>query len=219
MEQANLLIVDSCGERASLALFGGDSLLAEQTLEERTASSTLLGAVRSTLQQRGLALGELSALGVVSGPGSFTGVRVGIALIKGLSEAAALPVAAVSRLAVLAEAAGLQDGFAVLGAGRDQVYLREIGGTADSRERLASWAELTLLAKGREVAVTTPEEQARVQLAGATARLVELRARHGVRSVRSCLADGGSDVAALDANYVRDERAIYASAASTSLAR
>ena len=53
-------------------------------------------AIRRLLEARGWKLGELSAVVVVHGPGSFTGVRVGLSAAKGLSEAASIPLIAVS---------------------------------------------------------------------------------------------------------------------------
>ncbi len=75
----------------------------------------------------GGSLAELDAVGVVGGPGSFTGVRSGMAVAKGFCEAAALRLAVVSRLEVLADAAALKDGLAVLDAGRGELYVRDAG--------------------------------------------------------------------------------------------
>ena len=86
---------------------------------EAEGSEDLEGAVEGA----GWKLGELAAIAVVSGPGSFTGVRVGVSAAKGLSEAGGVPLIAVSRLALLAAASGTAGlVHAVLDAGRGEFY-------------------------------------------------------------------------------------------------
>ena len=206
---AVLLLLDTCSERASLALFRGEKLVSEAYLEERTASSALLCALRSNLAASELTVRDLSGVGVVSGPGSFTGVRVGLALAKGLCEAAALPFAAVSRLAVLAEAAGLRDGLALLDAGRGQVYAREVGRADSGREWLTDAEALRSEARGRPLAVTATKLAELLAPEVTEVKVVELSARHAFGAVRRCLAHGGTEIALADANYVRNEGAIY----------
>ena len=212
-----LLVIDTCAEQASLALLRGEVLLEERWLEERRASVTLLSEVRGMLEAHGLKLSELAGVGVVNGPGSFTGIRVGLATAKGLCEAAGVPLAAVSRLEALAEAAGLRNGFALLSAGRDQVFVRGIGdrseGMRQAKEWLADRAEVVEAVQGRDVAVATPELQEQMAGAAAHVHLVELSARYAMAAVARCLAAGGSNLARTDANYVRSEEAIYAAKA------
>ena len=203
-----VLVLDTCGERASVALFRGDEVLGEEELAERSASAALLGGLRGLLAEADVRLGELAGIGVVNGPGSFTGVRVGLAVAKGLCEASGVKLAAVSRLSVLGDAAGLRDGFAVLSAGRDQVYVRELGGDAAGREWMTSFAALQEVAARRDLAVTNAEVGSRLTGA-ARVHVVELFARHALGRVRACLEQGGSDPATTDANYVRNEEAIY----------
>src|SRR5438094_5441965 len=80
----SLLLIDTCGEHGSLALFRGEALASEVFLPERTASAGLLGAIREVLGAGGLRLRDLAGVGVVNGPGSFTGLRVGLAVVQGL---------------------------------------------------------------------------------------------------------------------------------------
>ncbi len=212
--EACLLVLDTCGERASLALFRGEQLLEEQVLAERVASAAILGVLRSSLDRNALKLRDLEAVGVVSGPGSFTGVRIGLALAKGFCESMNIPLAAVSRLAVLAEAAGLEyraleRGFALLGAGRDQVYAREVHPEAASEEVLANLMALEPMLAEADVAVVSSELATRLTGHAREVRLVDLSARHAIRAVRCSLNAGGSDLAHVDANYVRNEEAIY----------
>ena len=207
----SLLVMDTCGERGSVALFRGEQLLAEEILPERTASAALLGALRAVLAIAGVPIGDLAGVGVVNGPGSFTGVRVGLAVAKGLCEARGVALAAVSRLAVLAEAGRLQEGYAVLRAGRDQLYVRAVGGGPGDGlawERLMSVTDF--LAAAGSADVVYAEAEVGPMLGGCSgARLVVITAGDAVGLVRECLCHGGSDLAAVDANYVRDEGAIY----------
>ena len=153
----------------------------------------LLGAV-------GCHVSELQMVGVVRGPGSFTGVRVGVAAAKGLCEAVGAAMIAVSRMEVVA-ALGRAGAVAVLDAGRGEFYVRD-----GDVERLMTLAEVTALLAGREAVVV----EARV----AEALGVGLREMDAMAAVPIVMARwrGGdmSDVTTVDANYVRGERDIYA---------
>lgn len=206
-----VLILDTCSERASVALVRGEgSLVAEHLLEARAASASLLGAVRTLLSEAGRGVADLAGVGVVHGPGSFTGVRVGLAFAKGFCEVADLPLAAVSRLKVLAEADGTAGAAAVM-AGRDQVYLRLQQGEGAS-ERLMRDEDLFTLLGGDLIVVDSRELASRLAPFGPV-RWVERTAQHAAGAVLEDLACGGSDLATLDANYVRDESTIYPKAA------
>ncbi len=108
-EAAFLLSIDTCGPVGSVALgrlAGRDlEVLGQTELEGRSYSTTLVAAVGELLARSGVALKDLGGIVVVNGPGSFTGVRVGLAAVKGLAEAAQIPVVAVSRLEVLSRKA------------------------------------------------------------------------------------------------------------------
>jgi tRNA threonylcarbamoyladenosine biosynthesis protein TsaB len=122
-----VLLLHTCGAEGSAAL--ADSLreepvVAMATMPGRTASERLVAVIRELVEEAGWRLAELGAVVVVSGPGSFTGVRVGLSAAKGLSDALGTPVVAVSRLALLAGAARPVEGevCAVLDAGRGEYY-------------------------------------------------------------------------------------------------
>ena len=125
-ESMLLLAIDTCGPTGSVALGRWDGqaveILGQIELEGRSYSSTLVAAVSEVLALGGVTLQEVGAIVAVSGPGSFTGVRVSLAAVKGLAEAARIPVIAVSRLEVLAAKAGVES--AALDAHRHEVYLR-----------------------------------------------------------------------------------------------
>jgi tRNA threonylcarbamoyladenosine biosynthesis protein TsaB len=152
----HLLGMDTCGPSGSVALVRCDAgrleLLDQVELPGRTYSATLVGAVREMLARRSLRLGDLAALVVVSGPGSFTGVRVGLSAAKGFAEPSGLPIVAVSRLAVLAQKAGTD--AAALDAQRGEVFLR-LPGPAEpqGRELLAAAEELAREPMPRQIAI------------------------------------------------------------------
>jgi tRNA threonylcarbamoyladenosine biosynthesis protein TsaB len=101
---AGLLVlgVDTCGPSGSVALArvfrGGLEVLGQTELAGRTYSAVLVGRVAEILEEAGLKLADVDAIVVVNGPGSFTGVRVGLSAVKGLAEPGQIPVVAVSRL-------------------------------------------------------------------------------------------------------------------------
>jgi tRNA threonylcarbamoyladenosine biosynthesis protein TsaB len=121
-----VLAIDTCGSSGSVALgrLNGHSveILGQIELEGRSYSSTLVAAVGYLLAQSGATLRDMGAIVAVNGPGSFTGVRVGLAAVKGLAESTRIPVVAVSRLEVLAANSGVPS--AALDAHRHEVFLR-----------------------------------------------------------------------------------------------
>jgi tRNA threonylcarbamoyladenosine biosynthesis protein TsaB len=210
-EKQRVLLIDTCGETAGVALCVGEQVLATEDFAAGDASAQIVAGVRRLLQKVGWELAELDAVGVVAGPGSFTGVRTGLAAGKGFCEAASLRFAAVSRLAVLADATGLADGFAMLDAGRGELYVRDI---RSGHEWLCTRDELP--AAGR---LAVAELRVAEKLAARKPLLYPLRVSDALPSVLRCLAAGGSDVAITEANYVRGEHEIYAKPASGPLQR
>ena len=98
-----VLALDTASATGSVALLDGERLIAETLLNLRaTHSERLLGQIRQVLAAAGLALTDLDLIAAVSGPGSFTGLRVGLATAKGLAHAAGLPLIGVSTLRLLA---------------------------------------------------------------------------------------------------------------------
>jgi len=126
----NLLLIDTCGATGSLALADSARPLAGATLPGRSAAERLVPTIQALVAGSGLSLGQLDAVAVVHGPGSFTGVRVGLSAAKGLCHALNLPLVAISRLAVLASLANFTNPDqssaapvrALLDAGRGEFY-------------------------------------------------------------------------------------------------
>ena len=202
-----LLLLDTVGAAPGAVLTQGDRVRASAAFPLRSASAALLGELKRMLGEVGIGLRDLSGIGVVSGPGSFTGVRTGLAVAKGLCEVTGLPLASVSRLAVLAEAAELQEGFAVLDAGRGELYVREQRRTEVAREWLAMADEFKRVAAGAPIVVA--EEKTAEQLDAVAPRLHRLSPIDLLGPVRRCLEAGGTDVALADANYVLPESEMY----------
>jgi tRNA threonylcarbamoyladenosine biosynthesis protein TsaB len=149
-----LLAVDTSGKQGSIALAScgpGDAceVIEVAELSGGTFSAELVPQIAALLAKHKFSKADIGAFAVVSGPGSFTGLRIGLAVIKGLAEVLAKPIAAVSLLQALASAAHL-DGHVVaaLDAGRNEIFLGEYevgaAGTQLTRERLATrdeWME------------------------------------------------------------------------------
>lgn len=135
-----LLLVDTCGGMATVALADGEEVLAQHSFAGRRASEDLIEVIAGLLAQCGWRLRDLDALVAVRGPGSFTGVRVGMSAVKGLSEARALPLIALSRLEVLA-ARMPQDVIAVLEASRGEVFWAQVraGRTVEQAVSARAW--------------------------------------------------------------------------------
>ncbi len=98
-----LLAIDTATQMTSLALHDGRGLLSEQTWESSNNHTVELApAIYHLLAQAGVSADALVALAVCIGPGSFTGLRIGVALAKGMASARSLPLVGVTSLDILA---------------------------------------------------------------------------------------------------------------------
>lgn len=122
-----LLLIDTCGEGGGIAIAADETLLAHRELPGRETQERLMTALEEVLAEAALSLQQLDAVAIVTGPGSFTGVRIGLAAAKGLAEATGLPLIALSRLAVLAAQATASTSQAWIDAGRSDVFVRSNG--------------------------------------------------------------------------------------------
>ena len=122
-----LLVIDTAAEACSvgISIEGRPPILLSETIG-RGHAERLLGMVAEAMDAAGLAFAELERIAVTVGPGSFTGVRVGIAAARGLALVVGCPVAGIGSLAVHAEKAralvGPHPVFAALDARRGEVY-------------------------------------------------------------------------------------------------
>ena len=120
-----LLAFETSAKAASVALFEGNTLLGEQYQNTGlTHSQTLLVMAENLLNQCGKKPAQVEAVAVAAGPGSFTGVRIGVAAAKGFAWGGEKPVYGVSTLEAMALGLGAWDGYVcpVMDARRGQVY-------------------------------------------------------------------------------------------------
>ena len=120
-----LLAFETSAKAASVALFEGNTLLGEQYQNTGlTHSQTLLVMAEELLKQCGKKPSEVTAVAVANGPGSFTGVRIGVAAAKGFAWGRECPIYGVSTLEAMALGLGAFEGYVcpVMDARRSQVY-------------------------------------------------------------------------------------------------
>ncbi|MFZ3211236.1 MAG: tRNA (adenosine(37)-N6)-threonylcarbamoyltransferase complex dimerization subunit type 1 TsaB [Terriglobales bacterium] len=213
-----ILAIDTSWKHGSLALARGDSqsfeLLETASLTGGAFSAELVPQIAAALARRNLHKHEMDGFAAVSGPGSFTGLRVGLAAIKGLVEVLKKPIATVSALEALALGSGATGRvFAALDAQRGEVFVGEYDVRSETlqatslRQESLLTREAFLAALPVGAAVVTPDASiaALALPAGATLRQIdrpgaEVIARIGLRKI---LAGQTVTADALDANYVR----------------
>jgi tRNA threonylcarbamoyladenosine biosynthesis protein TsaB len=203
-----LLAFDTSTPTARVALFSpsGDCLAAR----ERTAarhSANLLGMIDEILREGGKGVADLGAIACGAGPGSFTGLRVGLAVAKGLALPTALSMVLVSSLDALARdlvaaAPGIQLLLPCLDAGKGQVYAR----LYEDRDRPAALGDRDWVLSPEELCRLAAESAAgRPMVAGGTGvdrYLDVVRAGLGEASVRPSLP-GPSAAAVADLAWQR----------------
>src|SRR5688572_9609837 len=119
-----VLGLDTCLNACSVAVLDGERVLAHRSeAMARGHQERLAPMAQAVMAETGLAFGSLRRIGATVGPGSFTGLRVGVAFAKGLGSALSIPAVGVGSLeALAAEARGLV--AAAIDARRDQIYLQ-----------------------------------------------------------------------------------------------
>ncbi|HEX4489476.1 MAG TPA: tRNA (adenosine(37)-N6)-threonylcarbamoyltransferase complex dimerization subunit type 1 TsaB, partial [Terriglobales bacterium] len=147
-----VLAVDTSGRNGSMALARCSEpdtceFLEVVDLAGGTFSAQLIPQISALLSQHKLTKTDIDAFAVASGPGSFTGLRIGLAAIKALGEILAKPIAAVSVLEVVAVSGALSTKcLAATDAGRTDVYAAEYDERLGT-ERLLTMPEFLLSAK------------------------------------------------------------------------
>jgi tRNA threonylcarbamoyladenosine biosynthesis protein TsaB len=213
-----LLVTDTSGKHGSVGLVragegfspGHVEVINEVPLVGGTFSAQLVPQIAALLGKHEFSKQDIGAFVVVSGPGSFTGLRVGLAAIKALAEILQKPIVPVSLLEVVAVATGAHGRImAALDAGRGEVYVGEYELAIESvrvvREQLLSKDDFLSLAKTSIVA--TPDEvlAGAIREAGISVFVVPspdagMIARLGRRKLQA-----GATVSPeqLEANYIR----------------
>jgi len=165
-----ILAVDTALGACSAALLDDDRVLSHRfVVMERGHAEALAPMVDEIMREAGLSFDQLDRLGVTTGPGTFTGQRVGLAFMRGLRLALQIPLAGVTTLAAMAVAAmdetGLPAGAALHDAKRGEVYF----GFA-SANAMATEPRLLMLEDAMQaVAVAVRDAASAVALAGTAA--------------------------------------------------
>ncbi|HKE56964.1 MAG TPA: tRNA (adenosine(37)-N6)-threonylcarbamoyltransferase complex dimerization subunit type 1 TsaB [Pyrinomonadaceae bacterium] len=121
---AIILSVETATLRGSVSISKGNSILGQLAGEAQVShSNTLLADINRILTQTGLQLDQADVFAVATGPGSFTGLRIGIATVKALSATLGRPCAGIPTLEAIAHAAGASTrSVALMPAGRGEVF-------------------------------------------------------------------------------------------------
>lgn len=203
---ARLLALDTTGEYGSIALVDQRGIAEEVALYSAEGFAHILfGQIGSLLARNGLSLSDIDVFASASGPGSFTGVRVGLAAAKGLAEAAGRRVVAVSNLQALAWFGTRPLRATVMDARRGQVYgavydaaLEPVCGEVVMS--FPQWlqtipeGDLEFITYGFPMAgVKAPVIEVAPALAGVIGQIAMIRFERGL----------AQDPAEVDANYVR----------------
>ncbi len=190
-----ILLINTCGADAIVALAEGLEIIAQESLPGREASEKLI----PTLHRLLAGTEPLTAVGVVHGPGSFTGVRVGLSAAKGLCEARAIGMVAMSRLALVAIEAQSESTLALLDAGRGEFYAGLYQGSVLEREEILKRDQLP---HGRLAITCEPRVY---DTLSHDCTLVPEPGAHAMAAIAARRIARGewSDVATLDANYLR----------------
>jgi tRNA threonylcarbamoyladenosine biosynthesis protein TsaB len=203
-----LLGLDTCGTTGSVALAqtgsGEARLLGEAEIAGGEFAAKLVPCIGEMLRSAGLAATELAGIVAVAGPGSFTGIRVGLAAAKALAEAADVPVVTASRLAVLAQVADAP--CAALDAYRGQVYLG-VYANGEAREALMTAGEFHAFGPLPGPLAFCEESVAQLLETVANVELARSRAPRAFDAIRFAFERWRSrdfaDVATLDGHYLR----------------
>ncbi|HDX8436421.1 TPA: tRNA (adenosine(37)-N6)-threonylcarbamoyltransferase complex dimerization subunit type 1 TsaB [Aeromonas dhakensis] len=126
MNELKILAVDTATEACSAALLVGEKVFSRWEEAPRDHTRKILPMVQAVLDEAGVTLDELDAIAFGRGPGSFTGVRIGIGVAQGLALGAGVPLIGISTLAAMAQGAhrlnGAERVLTAIDARMDEVY-------------------------------------------------------------------------------------------------
>jgi tRNA threonylcarbamoyladenosine biosynthesis protein TsaB len=212
-----IVAVDTSGRTGSIALCRGDhesfEVLQLISLEGGTYSAQLMPRIAEALQQNKLSKTQVDGFAVVSGPGSFTGLRVGLATVKGLCEVLQKPMATISMLEAIAliNVPAGQTVTAILEAGRGELYAGEYQVSTDGarvvREYIAKLDAFAAEAATMGGQLLTPDPKVAETLQAAHVNVQLVPTIHadeiGCIGIRKLLAGQAADPATVDVNYIR----------------
>jgi tRNA threonylcarbamoyladenosine biosynthesis protein TsaB len=210
-----ILSIDTSGKNGSVALARGDAecfgLIASSPVEGGTFSAQLIPQIARLLSENKLKKSDIDAFAAATGPGSFTGLRIGLTAVKGLAEILHKPIAVVSVLEACVLKSGIKYDdarvFAALDAQRNEVYLGEYmlsrGRASCVDELLVTREEFVMRVQGK-VAVTPDAELAKVARSADVLRIERPNSADIARIGLQKMARGEVvSVEELDANYIR----------------
>ena len=217
-----LLAFETSAKAASVALFDGEKLLGESYQNTGlTHSQTLMVMAQDLLKQCGFAPADIHATAVAAGPGSFTGVRIGVAAAKGFAWGSQIPCYGVSTLESMALGLGAFSGTVcpVMDARRSQVYnalfTAENGLlTREKEDRAIALAELAqelkmakqpifLVGDGSELTYRTLKEEVPGLVLPAEGRMHQRAVGVGLAALKAIARGESGDPEALRPNYLR----------------
>lgn len=210
-----LLVTDTSGRQGSVALAragetGRIEVVEETQLTGGMFSAQLVPQIAALLTKHGFRKADIEAFVVASGPGSFTGLRVGLAAIKALAEILHKPIVAVSLLEVVALASHREGKvFAALDAGRGEVYAGEYEVAGQSArlcgERVLTKDEFLSEANGATVSTTVPSLADAARVAGISVDIIDRVTTEMIAALGWKKLQSGETVTpeGLEANYVR----------------
>jgi len=141
-----VLSIDTASTTGSVAVVAGETLLAEFTIaRQETHSRRLMNMIDGAFEMAGLALADMDGLAFTRGPGSFTGLRIGLSVIKGLAAVSGIPLVGVSSLEVLAHQAPdlSRPIYPMMDARNSEVYFAGYRFSNGGFQRVADEAALT----------------------------------------------------------------------------
>jgi tRNA threonylcarbamoyladenosine biosynthesis protein TsaB len=206
-----LLAIDTSGKDGSIALAnceGGDcTILGLAPLDGGAFSAQLVLQIAALLVKHGFTKHDIDAFAAASGPGSFTGLRVGLAAIKALAEVLNKPITAVSLLEALA-ANTKEPAIAAMDAGRKEVYVRQ----HDGSESLLTQEEFLAAARGQLTRTADKTIAELTRTAGLRVEEIPRPRSDAIAPLGWKKLQLGQTVSpeALDANYLRRSDQIFA---------
>ncbi len=213
-----LLAIDTTSVHGGVSLAHDGEILETRPIDAPDGFGTVIyQEIRSLLERQRLHLRDIDCYAAAAGPGSFTGIRIGLAVVKSLAEAHGKRVVPVSNLAALAWAGSGRYRAPILDARRGEVYAAvyddQLRPVVD--EVVTAWEEFLRLVGAREVTFLSPDPTM-FQPGGAAPIATESHSRYRTATVSTCLAEAVAQVAvarlaegkvmppeAVDANYIR----------------
>ena len=220
---ARILSIETSTSICSVAIHEQGELLALAEIKEPGAhAEKLLGLVDEVFEKAGLSFGDLDAVAVSQGPGSYTGLRIGVSTAKGIAYALEIPLIGINTLQAMAASQQVAPGdyvVTVLDARRKEVYTQTFG---DSLQELSSIEAVVLeegifdsiLEKGRVYFVGDGVEKVKEEVKSANALFVadwgiSLSAKNmGVLASEKHARQEWEDLAYFVPNYLKEFKAL-----------